>query len=256
MKTVSLFGLNFAAESLSSLADEIVVRAGGRERDLVFTANVDHLVLRRENSRFQRAYDQAAIVTPDGMPIVWMSRILKRPLPERVAGSDLVVEVAQRLPARRLSVFLLGGEPKVPERAAERLQRLSPGLSVVGTMSPPLFFEEDEEANAKVIAAVNQANPDLLLVGVGAPRQEIWLWENRSRLSFGVGMGVGGTFDFLAGHVRRAPRWIRHAGFEWAFRLAMEPRRLWKRYLIRDMKFLVLAMREMRKLGGKNGTRE
>lgn len=196
MKTVSLFGLNFAAESLSSLADEIVVRAGGRERDLVFTANVDHLVLRRENSRFQRAYDQAAIVTPDGMPIVWMSRILKRPLPERVAGSDLVVEVAQRLPARRLSVFLLGGEPKVPERAAERLQRLSPGLSVVGTMSPPLFLKKTKKPMTRSSRPSTWPIPTFSWWGWAPPRQEIWLWENRSRLSFGVGMGVGEPLTF------------------------------------------------------------
>ncbi len=256
MKTISLFGLNFAAEPLSSIADEIVGRAERREKDLVFTANVDHLVLRMEDIRFHRAYDQATIVTPDGMPIVWMSRILKRPLPERVAGSDLMLEVARRLPAKSLSVFLLGGEPGVAEKAAERLQTLAPGLSVAGILSPPLFFEEEEQTNGRIIEAVNRANPDLLLVGLGAPRQEIWLWENRSRLSFGVGMGVGGTFDFLAGRVRRSPRWIRNAGFEWAFRLAMEPRRLWKRYLLRDVKFLVLAMRELRKHGGKNGSRE
>ncbi len=256
MKTVSLFGLNFAAETLSSVAEEIARRAERREKELVFTANIDHLVLLQESIRFHRAYDQATVVTPDGMPIVWISRILKRPLPERVAGSDLVVEIAKKLPTKRLSVFFLGGEPGVAERAAETLQRLAPGLSVVGTLSPPLLFEEDESKNISIIEAVTTANPDLLLVGLGAPRQEIWLCENRHRLSFGVGMGVGGTFDFLAGHVRRAPRWVRNAGFEWAFRLAMEPRRLWKRYLVRDVKFLSLAIREMKSFGGKNGIRE
>ena len=255
MRTATLFGLSFLVASLPSVAKEVVAAGKNRERSLLFTANVDHIVLLSMDERFKKAYNEASFVTADGMPVVWLGRLLGIAFPERVAGSDLLLEVATLASEQDLTVFLLGGAQGIPEKAADRLKALNPGLKIVGALSPSMGFEKNEAENQSVIKEIDRTNPDILLVGFGAPRQEIWLVEHRFRMRFGVAIGVGGTFDFLAGNVRRAPKWMQTMGLEWFFRLSMEPRRLWKRYLVRDLRFVILSLREIlssRKKSGKN----
>lgn len=197
----------------------------------VVTPNVDHLVLLRQHAAMREAYAQADLVTADGMPLVLASRLLGRRLPQRVTGADLIPAVFDRAPHRGLKVFLLGAQPGVAARAAGRIEARWPRVRVTGICSPPWGFERDEEENRKILAHIASAAPDLLVVGLGAPKQECWVHRHQAQLAVGVAACVGATIDFLAGTRHRAPRWVQHCGMEWLFRLSQEPRRLAGRYL-------------------------
>ncbi len=202
----------------------------------VVTPNVDHVVQLSHNPELRAAYRSAAMVLADGAPIVAASRLLGKALPERVAGSDLApalfVEAGRvtGLSTAQLKVFLLGAAPGVADRAATRIQEKYRGVTVVGAYSPPLGFEHDPEETEHICSRISAAKPDVLLVGLGAPKQEVWTAKNCARLDAKVALCIGATIDFMAGHRRRAPKWVQRAGFEWLYRILMEPRRLAGRY--------------------------
>lgn len=197
----------------------------------VVTPNLDHAVLLREHAPLRQAYQEASLILPDGMPMVWAGRLLGAPIKERVAGSDLVPQLMERANASRpLRVFLLGAAPGVGARAAHAIHKRFPGTVVVGTHSPDVGFEKDEAANSAIIEAVNATKPHLLVVGFGAPKQELWIHRHAARLRCQVAVCAGATIDFLAGHRRRAPRWMQLSGTEWVFRALSEPSRLVPRY--------------------------
>ena len=229
-------------QAMDAVESLIVSRAGGS----VFTPNVDHVVQFAEDARLRTAYEGATLSLADGMPIVWASRLLGKPLPEKVSGSDLVMPLLQRAATRGWRVFLLGGAEGVAEAARSRLEVDAPGLNVVGTMSPRIDLDEPAERRAPVVEAVRATSPDLVLVAFGAPKQELFIAEVREALRPAVLLGIGASLDFIAGVVPRAPGWMSRHGLEWAFRLAREPRRLWRRYLLRDPKFAVILVRSLR----------
>ncbi len=171
------------------------------------------------------------------MPIVWASRMLGAAVPEKISGSDLVPRLLDRAEANGWRVFLLGGGEGVAAKAAERLHASHPRLVIAGTSAPRIDMHEPEAARERVIAEVRAAKPDIVLVGFGAPKQELWIHEAVRALRPAVLLGVGASLDFLAGTASRAPRWISASGLEWAYRLLREPRRLWRRYLVRDPRF-------------------
>jgi N-acetylglucosaminyldiphosphoundecaprenol N-acetyl-beta-D-mannosaminyltransferase len=211
------------------------------------TPNVDHAVLFQTNDRLRSAYASAALVLADGAPVVLASRILGRELPERVAGSDLVPALFARANAEfPLKVFLLGAAPGVADRAAAAIERRWPCITVVGTLSPPLGFERDADENERILATVAAAAPDVVLVGLGAPKQELWVHAYADRLQAKVALCIGATIDFLAGEKRRAPLWMRRVGLEWLHRLSTEPRRLAMRYLRDAWIFPQLVWRDRR----------
>lgn len=223
----------------------------------VVTPNVDHAVMFQENERLRAAYQDAALVLADGAPIVAAAKLLGRPLPERVAGSDLAPALFKRMEqtgglgqqdsgGRRLRVFLLGAAEGVADRAAAKIHERWPAVEVVGTLSPPLGFERDEAENQRILDAVAAARPDLLLVGLGAPKQELWVHAHADRLAAKVALCIGATIDFLAGEKQRAPRWMRRVGLEWLHRLSSEPGRLAKRYLRDAWIFPRLVWRDWR----------
>jgi N-acetylglucosaminyldiphosphoundecaprenol N-acetyl-beta-D-mannosaminyltransferase len=233
-------------EALDAIERLVEAGRGG----IVFTPNVDHVALAEEDAAFRRAYAAADLALADGMPIVWASRLLPVRLPERVAGSDLVVPLLARAAARRLRVFLLGGAPGSAELAAARARAM--GVEVCGLSSPRIPEDPrapDPEGEAAV-AQVRAAAAQLVLVGLGAPKQERWIARHRAALAPAVALGVGASIDFLAGRIPRAPRLVARVGLEWAWRLAREPRRLWRRYLLRDPRFAIVLARELRRRGG------
>jgi N-acetylglucosaminyldiphosphoundecaprenol N-acetyl-beta-D-mannosaminyltransferase len=197
-----------------------------------------HGVMRcQTDEELRRIHNVAGLVTPDGMPLVWLSRILGFDGVQRVYGPDLLLEACEGFVHRGYRHYFYGGQPGVAQLLATRLHDRFPGLSVAGTFSPP--FREltpDEEEN--VVAAINGARADIVWVGLGTPKQEYWMSRHVGRVTAPVLVGVGAAFDFHAGTVRQAPVWIRSAGFEWLFRLAMEPRRLTKRYLLNNPRFV------------------
>jgi N-acetylglucosaminyldiphosphoundecaprenol N-acetyl-beta-D-mannosaminyltransferase len=250
-RRVRLFGMDIDAvrmpEAVAELLDWID-RDDGVCRYVV-TPNVDHAVLFQEHVGLRQAYAEAGLVLADGAPVVLASRLLGRPLPERVAGSDLVPQVFDAASASadargRLKVYLLGGMPGVAERAAANIESKWPHVEVVGMASPPLGFERDREQNAELLAEIAAAQPDLLLVGLGAPKQELWVHAHRESISAAVALCIGATIDFLAGERKRAPKWMRRCGIEWLYRLLSEPRRLGRRYARDAWLFPRLVWRE------------
>lgn len=211
----------------------------------LFSANVDMLVKASRDPGFARDLAAADLLLADGVPVLWMARGLGRRLPDRVAGSDLVPRLAGRAAAEGFSLFLLGGAPGVAEEAAARLRALHPGLAVAGTLAPPRDFDDDPEELARAVAAVAAAKADVVLVGLGAPRQERFVLGQRARLGCAALLAVGGTFDLVAGRLRRAPVPVQRAGLEWAWRMAQEPLRLGRRYLVEDAAIVPLYARAL-----------
>ncbi len=248
--TVDLFGINLHPCRLDEAADELYRWIGatdaGRCRYVV-TPNVNHAVLLQHHRAFARAYADADLVLADGAPLVALSRLLGRSLPERVAGSDLVPKLFERGCAEQpIRVFLLGARAEVSERAAWMAERRWPGVKVVGRNSPALGFERNKTENSRILAEIAAASPDALIVGLGAPKQELWVHRHRNAIHAKVALCVGATIDFIAGEKRRAPVWMRRAGLEWIHRVATEPRRLSGRYMRDGLALPGMVFREMR----------
>ena len=209
----------------------------------VVTPNLDHLVQLRTNDQLARAYREADMVVADGMPLVWISRLLGTPLPERVSGPTLAYSILDQV-ARSdgFTICLLGGRSGVAQDAARAMTRLWPRIRNVHAITPCEGFSYRHETNEVVLEKVNAARPDLLMIGLGAPTQEEWAHASRWRLNAKVILCVGNTIDILAGHQPRAPAWMQRAGLEFAHRLLLEPRRLWKRYLVDALHFPLILI--------------
>ncbi len=193
----------------------------------IMTANTEFIWEARKNPPFLEAINTCELVTADGMGIVWASRILKHPFPERITGVDLLPELAKRCAARGYRLFLLGAAPGVAEATAKVLQQRAPGLQIAGTYAGSPAPEEAEH----ILGLIRAARPDVLALAYGTPRQELWIYKYAQELGEAgvcLALGVGGAFDFITGRVPRAPLWMRRAGLEWVFRLMRQPRRAWR----------------------------
>lgn len=225
----------------------------------VVTPNVDHAILFQENAGLRQAYADAELVLVDGMPVLLAAKLLQRGIPERVAGSDLVpalFDAASRrfcgdcTTAHQLRVYLLGAAPGVGQRAAANIEDRWPGVQIIGCDSPAIGFEKRPEESDVILNRIAAAEADVLIVGLGAPKQELWVQAHRHRIAAPVALCVGATIDFLAGERKRAPMWMRRIGIEWLHRMMTEPRRLAKRYLRDAVRFPGLLWREWT-TGGK-----
>lgn len=236
-------------DSLSmSEAVPLLVRAllhrGEHAPFTVAGSNAWVVTLAEKNEAFREAMRSSDLILPDGMSIVLASRFLGFPLPERVTGGDLMEQMCAEAAHYGFSVFLLGGPPGVAAMAGANLARRYPGLNICGTCWPPPGFENDPAEQERVIAVIREAAPDLLCVGLGAPKQEIWIDANRAILDAAVIMAVGAALERQAGLRRRAPRWMQRMALEWLFRLILEPRRLWRRYLLGNPRFVAIVLRQ------------
>jgi N-acetylglucosaminyldiphosphoundecaprenol N-acetyl-beta-D-mannosaminyltransferase len=203
----------------------------------VVTPNLDIVRLMSTSPELFRFLRRADLMVADGMPIVWASRILGRPLPERVAGSSLVSTLSAAAAREARSLFLLGGDPGTGEAAAAELRRRHPTLRIVGVVCPPFGFDRDAQAVASIAASLAASRPDIVYVALGCPKQERLIERIRHAAPNAWYLGVGISFSYLCGAVRRAPAWMRRTGLEWAFRLVQEPGRLAKRYLRHGIPF-------------------
>jgi N-acetylglucosaminyldiphosphoundecaprenol N-acetyl-beta-D-mannosaminyltransferase len=246
LETVEIFGMRIHAVR-EAAAHAIVDRWASAPHDrlrYVVTPNVQHTMVFQEHAGFREAYSAASLVIADGWPLVASSRLLGSPLPERVTGSDLLPALFDAArPERPRSVFLLGAAPGVGEAAARAIHARWPNVRVVGTYSPPLGFERKEEENRSIIARINAVEPDLLVVGLGAPKQELWTYRFQSELRAKVALCLGGTIDFMAGTTKRAPLWVQKARLEWLHRALSEPKRLGRRYAEHAVFFPALVAR-------------
>lgn len=225
--------------SYEHAASQVVTWAHTGERRYVCAANVHMVMEAYDSAEFQRIVNAAALVTPDGMPLVWMLRRLGYPDQQRVYGPDLTLHVAHEAVKKGVPVGLYGSSPETIQAFQRFLETEYPGIQVQYAYSPP-FRELTREEDAQVVRDINNSGARILFVGLGCPKQERWMAAHLNYLNL-VMLGVGVAFDFHAGHKLQAPGWMQKIGLEWLFRLLTEPRRLWQRYLYNNPRFMILA---------------
>jgi N-acetylglucosaminyldiphosphoundecaprenol N-acetyl-beta-D-mannosaminyltransferase len=223
-------------DTIETVLEAVRARRGG----CLFTPNLHHMQAFARGCDadvYARSASLPRLVVADGMPLIWASRLRGTPLPERVAGSNLIWSLTARAAERGASIFLLGGNPGAAEACAERMRAEYPRVRIAGLMSPPQGFEQDERALDEIVAGLRSAAPDIVYLALGFPKQEELALKLAPELPTTWFVGVGISFSFVAGQVQRAPRWMQRAGLEWLHRLAQEPRRLFRRYLVDGLPF-------------------
>jgi N-acetylglucosaminyldiphosphoundecaprenol N-acetyl-beta-D-mannosaminyltransferase len=221
------------AQVISHILGELEIGHGG----VVVTPNLDHLRRYCHDLSFGALIAEADLIVADGMPLVWASRLQGTPLPQRVSGSNLISSLTAAAGARGRSVFLLGGDPGTADEAAIALKQKFPSSIIAGTHFPPFGFQDDPKQMSRIIQALSDSKPDIVYVALGSPKQEKLVARLREILPNAWWIGVGNSFSFLAGRVKRAPVWMQSIGMEWAHRLCQEPKRLFRRYLIVGIPF-------------------
>ncbi|MBR6240144.1 MAG: WecB/TagA/CpsF family glycosyltransferase [Lentisphaeria bacterium] len=238
-----VLGMRFDALTVPQAMDRFFELAtaprGPRGCRVAATVNVDFVVntycatkSTPRNPSLANVLRRAELVIADGMPLVWLSRLLGTPLPERVTGADMVPLIAERAAKEHVKLYFLGGTEKYTRMAADILTERYPGLEIAGIDTPFVKLDAPDaaELDREICRKINDSGASILLIGFGNPKQEIWVERNRANLNCGIAIGIGGTFNFIAGAVKRAPDWMRKSGTEWIFRIVQEPGRLWKRY--------------------------
>jgi N-acetylglucosaminyldiphosphoundecaprenol N-acetyl-beta-D-mannosaminyltransferase len=240
-RRVSLLGCAIDPLTFDETLHEIekCIQAGEPVQHCVI--NASKAVMLQDDSRLCEIVAGCRLVNADGQSLIWASRLLGKPLPERVTGIDLFQALLRMAAEKGYSVYFLGGTSETVAEVGRRAAAQNPGLKVVGFHHGYIQHEDTET----VLAGVQQARPQILFVGMPSPQKEYWLAENLERLGVPFAMGVGGSFDVFAGRLARAPSWMQRAGLEWAFRMYQEPRKLWKRYLVGNTRFAALVLREL-----------
>lgn len=229
--------------TMKETLDEIDKLILKNDKSYVVTPNVDHIVQLETDVELKNIYRDASLILADGKPLLWISKWYKTPIKEKISGSDLFPLLCEMAAKKGYSMFFLGAAEGVAAKAAENLKKKYNGLKIVGTYSPPYGFEKDEIELEKIIDMVKEANPDILILGLGSPKQEKFIYKYRNRLNIPISLGLGASFDFEAGNIKRAPKWMSNHGLEWLFRITQDPKRMTKRYLVDDRKILSLVVR-------------
>ena len=207
----------------------------------VVTPNVDHIVRLEKDEELQKVYKNASLILTDGKPLIWISKWYKTPIKEKISGSDLFPRVCQLAANKNYTMYLLGAAEGVTDTAARNLMKKYPGLNIVGTYSPPFGFEKNEQEMNKIKAQIQDVHPDILIVGLGCPKQEKFMYYHCKELGVPISFGLGASIDFEAGNIKRAPKWMSNHGLEWLYRFSKEPKRLFKRYFVDDIKIIRVA---------------
>lgn len=207
----------------------------------VVTPNLDHIVRLEKDEELQKVYKNASLILTDGKPLIWISKWYKTPIKEKISGSDLFPRVCQLAANKNYTMYLLGAAEGVADTAARNLMKKYPGLNIVGTYSPPFGFEKNEQEMNKIKAQIQDVHPDILIVGLGCPKQEKFMYYHCKELGVPISFGLGASIDFEAGNIKRAPKWMSNHGLEWLYRFSKEPKRLFKRYFVDDIKIIQVA---------------
>jgi N-acetylglucosaminyldiphosphoundecaprenol N-acetyl-beta-D-mannosaminyltransferase len=244
-ESIDVLGVPVSAVDYDGVMDWMDGTVAARGRGYICVAATHTVMVAQEDAAAMQAVRGASLVVPDGQPLVWALHALGRPLPDRVYGPDLMLKHCERAAANGTRIFLYGGRNQgALVQLTLNLRRQYPGLRVVGGCSPP-FRDLDEDELDAIAQEINRTGADVVWVGIGVPKQEKWMAAMRDRLDAPVLVGVGAAFDFHAGLVPQAPSWMQSAGLEWAFRLAQEPRRLWRRYLRYNPRFVAGFARQL-----------
>ena len=209
----------------------------------VVTPNVDHIIQLERGGELVEVYKHANLILTDGKPLIWISKWYRTPIKEKISGSDLFPRLCALAAKKGYKMFFLGAAEGVAAKAAEKLKKKHHGLQVVGTYSPPFGFEKNEEEMNNIKKMIRVAKPHILIVGLGCPKQELFILHHREELGVPISLGLGASLDFEAGNIKRAPRWMADHGLEWLYRITQDPKRLAKRYLVDDRKIFGLAIK-------------
>lgn len=213
----------------------------------VVTPNVDHIVQLERGGPLIEVYKHADLILTDGKPLIWISKWYGNPIKEKISGSDLFPRLCALAAERGYRMYFLGAAEGVAAKAAEKLEKRFPGLQVVGTYSPPYGFEKDEAEMEKIKKQIKDAAPHILIVGLGCPKQELFILHHKDELGVPISLGLGASLDFEGGNIKRAPKWMADHGLEWVYRILQDPKRLAKRYLVDDRKIMGLAIKYRKK---------
>lgn len=212
----------------------------------VVTPNLDHIVMLDQDKQFAKVYDDADLIVADGKPLVWISKLLKKPIKEKVSGSDLFPQICDLASKRGYKIFIMGAAEGVADMAVANLSKRYPGIQFVGTYSPQFGFEKMPEELAYMKKMIKSAAPDILAVSLGSPRGEKFIYEHLNEYKIPLSISVGATIDFEAGRIKRAPKWMSECGLEWLFRITQEPKRLIGRYC-NDLVSIIPIIRKYKK---------
>ena len=226
--------------TMSETVAAIEQMIGTDKKSYVVAINVDVVMKIEEDAYLKKIVDNADMVLVDGKPLVWISKMYGKLLKEKISGSDLVPLLCEVAAEKGYKIFIIGGKDGIAERAKQKLEAKHPNIRIVGTYAPPFGFEKNEKELNKINQMMSEVQPDLLIACFGCPKQEKWIYENIEKYDAKVSVCAGATVDFLAGNVKRAPRWMSEHGLEWFYRFLQEPKRMFKRYFIDDVKIIRL----------------
>lgn len=224
-------------EAIQAIEDMIA----SEKKSYIVAINVDVVMKIENDSHLKEITDKADMVLVDGKPLEWIAKWHKRPIKAKISGSDLVPILCEIAAEKGYSIFIIGGKEGIAEKAKQNLERDLPGIKIVGTYAPPFGFEKNERELSRINKMISNVHPDILIACFGCPKQEKWIYENYQKYDAKVSVCAGATVDFLAGNVNRAPKWMSDHGLEWFYRFLQEPKRMFKRYFIDDVKILKLV---------------
>ena len=211
-----------------------------KKKSYVVAVNVDVIMKIEQDEELKTITNEADMVLTDGKPLIWISKLKKAPIKEKISGSDLVPKLCELSDKKGYTIFILGGKDGIAEQAKKKLESQYKNIRIVGVYSPKFGFENDKKELTKINSMINKKKPDLLFVCLGCPKQEKWIYNHINEYDAKVSICAGATVDFLAGNMKRAPKWMSNCGLEWFYRFLQEPKRLFKRYFIDDIKILKL----------------
>lgn len=240
MKKQALLNTYINNLTMSETVEAIEKMIEEERKSYVVAINVDVVMKIESDSYLKEIVDNADMVLVDGKPLVWISKLYGKPLKAKISGSDLVPILCEVSAQKGYRMFIIGGKDGIAEQAKKRLEEKYPDIQIVGTYAPPMGFEKDKKELSKINGMISEMKPDLLITCFGCPKQEKWIYENINRYDAKVSVCAGATVDFLAGNVKRAPRWMSEHGLEWFYRFLQEPKRMFRRYFIDDVKIIRL----------------
>lgn len=217
------------------------------KKSYIVAVNVDVIVKIEDDPYLKKIIDNAELVLVDGKPLQWIAKYQGNPIKEKISGSDLVPLLLKQASDKGQSVFIIGGKDGIAQKAKSNIEKSNPKIKIVGTYAPPLGFEKDQKELDKINVMISDCHPDILIACFGCPKQEKWIYENYLKYEAKLSVCAGATVDFLAGNVKRAPKWISNIGFEWFYRFLQEPKRLFRRYFVDDVRILKLVRKYKKK---------
>jgi N-acetylglucosaminyldiphosphoundecaprenol N-acetyl-beta-D-mannosaminyltransferase len=243
---VNILNINVSAGDAESILNEAVQLVDNNKKFYICTVNAYLAVKANEDRELLKILNNAGIVIPDGMPLVWYSRLSGKPIPERISGYEFFYNFSNIANKNNYSYFFFGGTNDIVLAGIKnRLEKEFENIKVKGLVCPPIMDTFPDEFDDYVISAINKCKPDILWVGLSAPKQEKWIYKNIDRLNIRMAFGIGAAFNFYANIIKRAPLWMQKAGLEWLYRIFMEPKRLFKKYLINNTRFIILIFKDL-----------